>query len=320
MGFFFTAYTILDGFDLGIGILFRFIGRKPEERQTLLRVLAPVWDGNELWLITGAMAVFGAFPAVYATVFSGFYLAIFLTVFSLIFRAITFEFWSVGGRFRPFWDAAFTIGSLLPPLLLGIALGNVIQGVPLTVYGEYQGDFLTLFRPFPIAVGLFGVLIVAMQGSAYAAMKTTGELQARARKFQGLLRSVFPVALILLAATTYIYMPEVIERPLALAGIAAAIGAWVVMFIPSLISNDRDMFVASSTMISALWVVGGAVHFPHMVAASNDPINSPTVASTASPGQTLWLMLAVALIGIPLAILYVVYVYRVFRGRTVTAS
>lgn len=315
VGVFFAVYTVLDGFDLGIGILFPFIGRTQQGKQALMRSLAPVWDGNEVWLIAGVTVLTGAFPAVYATVFSGFYLVIIFTVLALILRATTFEFWSPFGTYRPFWDIVFWVGSLLPPLLLGIGLGNVIQGVPLDSGGEYTGDFLTLLRTFPLAVGVFGVLVVAMQGASYAAMKSTGDVQVRARKVLRILRFAFPVALGVLAVLTYVCLPGGFGRPAALVGIALAVAFWAATFVPRLASDDRSVFLASSAMTGALWVVAGALLFPNLVAASNDAANSLTIYSASSPETTLWIMLVVTVVGLPFVLVYTVYVYRVFKGK-----
>ncbi len=315
VGLFFAAYTVLDGFDLGIGILFPFLGRTPMGKRTLLKALAPVWDGNEVWLLGGVTVLLAAFPAVYATVFSGFYLAVIVTVLALMMRAVTFEFWSTDEGRRRLWDIMFTAGSLVPPLLLGVALGNVIQGVPLAADGEYAGDFLTLFRPFPLMVGVFGVLVVAMQGAAYAAMKTSHELQLRARRIQRLLRFAFPVALAVLIILTYTYVPSGFSQPVAWVGIALALAAWASTFIPRVASDDRRTFLMSSLMVGALWLVAGSMQFPNLVFASNDAANSLTVYNASSPEGTLWLVIGVTAVGLPIVILYTFFVYRVFKGK-----
>jgi len=318
VGLFFAVYTVLDGFDFGVGILFPFVGRSQQGKQALMRSLAPLWDGNEVWLIGGVTALTAAFPAVYATVFSGFYLVIIFTVLALILRAVTFEFWSPFGTYRPFWDLTFVVGSLLPPLLLGIGLGNAIQGVPLDAGGEYAGDFLTLFRPFPVMVGIFGVLIVAMQGASYAVMKTTGNVQERARKALRLLRFAFPALLAILAVLTYVYVPGAFARPVAWVGIALAVAFWAAMLVPRLASDDRITFFASSAMTGSLWTVAGAVLFPNLVTASNDAVNSLTIYNASGPEVTMWTMLVVTVVGLPFIIAYTVYVYRVFKGKVTT--
>ena len=189
IGVLLAGYSILDGFDLGIGALFPFLAKDREERDALAGAVGPVWDGNEVWLLTGGGALFAAFPPAYATVFSGFYLALMLVLFSLIFRAVSLEFRAHASGPGRFWDQAFFIGSALPSVLYGVALGNVIQGVPLDGAGDFSGDLFTLLRPFPLVLGVFGLVAILLHGSAYAALKTEGELQARARRFAGVLGS-----------------------------------------------------------------------------------------------------------------------------------
>jgi cytochrome d ubiquinol oxidase subunit II len=315
VGFLFAAYTVLDGFDLGIGVLFPVLGRTPAERRTLLRMLAPVWDGNEVWLLAGAMALFGAFPDVYATVFSGFYLALILVLVGLILRAVSFEFWSLESRHRKAWDIAFILGSLLPALLLPVALGNVIVGVPIAANREFAGDFFTLLRPFPLALGLFGLLVILLQGTGYAAMKTVGAMQGRAYRLRRLLSLAFLPFLIAVAVLTVVEVPSIAEKPLAWVAVAIVLAFWGASFLAARRGDDRGGFFLSSLMVLGLWGVVGAYQFPNLVTASNDPALSLTAYNAASGESTLATMLAVALIGLPVVLLYTVYAYRVFKGR-----
>jgi cytochrome d ubiquinol oxidase subunit II len=164
-------------------------------------------------------------------------------------------------------------------------------------------------------VGIFGVFVVAMQGASYAAMKTTGNVQERARKALRLLRFVFPALLAVLAALTYVYVPGAYGRPIAWVGIALAVAFWAAMFIPRLASDDRTAFLASSAMTGSLWAVAGAVLFPNLVAASNDAASSLTIYNASSPEVTMWAMLVVTVVGLPFVLVYTVYVYRVFKGK-----
>ncbi|HUU51724.1 MAG TPA: cytochrome d ubiquinol oxidase subunit II, partial [Candidatus Heimdallarchaeota archaeon] len=157
IGVLFVGYSILDGFDLGIGALFPFLGKKEEEKEALIKSIGPFWDGNEVWILTGGGALFAAFPHAYATVFSGFYLALMAILFSLIFRAVSLEFRAHDTKRKRFWEGAFVVGSFLPSLLFGVALGNVVVGVPLDNTMNYTGNFFKLLRPFPLAVGLLGL-------------------------------------------------------------------------------------------------------------------------------------------------------------------
>jgi len=173
IGFLLVGYSILDGFDLGTGILQLFT-RTEEDKRALLRAIAPFWDGNEVWLITGGGAIFAAFPHVYATVFSGFYLALILLLVGLIFRALSIEFRDQveSVAWKSFWDKAFSVSSLIVTLLLGVALGNIYIGIPLDDGMNYTGSFFTLLRPIPLAIGLTGVFMICTQGSAYLLLKT----------------------------------------------------------------------------------------------------------------------------------------------------
>src|SRR5450756_2412977 len=184
VGVLLVGYAILDGFDLGVGMQHLTTARTDDERRILMNSIGPVWDGNEVWLITAGGALFAAFPKVYATVFSGFYLALMLVLAALILRAVSLEFRSKerGRAWRTTWDVAFCVGSLLPAVLFGVAIGNVMRGVPLDGQGDYAGTFVGLLSPFALAVGLLSAAMFLMQGAAWLLLKTEGALQARARR------------------------------------------------------------------------------------------------------------------------------------------
>jgi cytochrome d ubiquinol oxidase subunit II len=148
-----TVYVILDGFDLGAGVLYPFVAKGDDEKSVIRAAIGPVWDGNEVWLLTGAGAIFAAFPMVYAMTFSGFYLAIMLVLFGLILRAVSLEFRHRDGSWSAVWDGAFFLGSLVPALLVGVALGNVIRGVPMDAQGNYIGTFWELLNPYSLLPG-----------------------------------------------------------------------------------------------------------------------------------------------------------------------
>jgi cytochrome d ubiquinol oxidase subunit II len=171
VGVLFTGYAMLDGFDLGVGVLQLFV-RKDEHRRLFLNSIGPVWDGNEVWLVTGGGALFAAFPEAYATVFSGFYLPFMLLLCSLIFRAVAIEFRSKEEWtwWRQFWDVAFSAGSLLASLLIGVAMGNIVRGIPLDGDHEFAGSFLGLLNPYALLMGVTTVLLFAMHGAIYLAM------------------------------------------------------------------------------------------------------------------------------------------------------
>ena len=182
VGVLFTGYAILDGFDLGAGALHLFT-RGDTERRLVINSIGPVWDGNEVWLVTGGGALFAAFPAVYATVFSGFYLALMFLLFALIFRAVAIEFRSKQPMtwWRRAWDVGFSIGSIVAALLIGVAMGNLVWGIPLRPDGEYGGSFWHLVRPYPLLIGVTTVALFMMHGAIYLVMKTEGDLHEKIR-------------------------------------------------------------------------------------------------------------------------------------------
>ena len=210
IGVLLSGYAILDGFDLGVGALHLFT-KTDRDRRIMLNSIGPVWDGNEVWLVTGGGALFAAFPDVYASSFSGFYLAFILLLVALIFRAVAIEFRSKrpSPRWRSTWDVSFSVSSIVSSLLIGVALGNVAQGLPLTAEGEYLGGLLGLLRPYPLVVGLTTVALFAMHGSIYVVMKTEGELQARIRGWIPRLIGLFVAGYVVTTALTPLFIPTV---------------------------------------------------------------------------------------------------------------
>ncbi len=315
IGVLLIGYAVLDGFDLGIGSLFPLLAKTEEEKKKVIKTIWPFWDGNEVWLLTGGGALFAAFPHAYATVFSGFYLALMLVLFALIFRAVSLEFWHYDEERRGLWGWAFMAGSLIPSLLYGVALGNVIIGVPLNAKMDFTGSFFTLLRPWPLALGLLGLAAILMQGTTFAAMKNEGDIQQRARNLTKKIWLAFMGLLGVSLLLTVIFLPAVLTNVvpwIALAGVvlfsflakkAAADGA-----------DGRSFFMSSLSFIS-LWVIAGSIHYPHLVRAGNDINMSITIYNGSSTELTLKVMLIIALVGMPLVIAYSAYVYRVFRGK-----
>ncbi|MCR4438468.1 MAG: cytochrome d ubiquinol oxidase subunit II [bacterium] len=315
IGLLFAGYSILDGFDLGIGVLFPFIARTEEEKRTLLRSIAPVWDGNEVWLLTGGGALFAAFPQVYATVFSGFYLALMLVLWALILRAVAPEFRAHDARRARFWEGAFVAGSVLPAVLFGVALGNVVAGVPLNGSGEYTGGFLTLLRPLPMVIGLLGLAAFVMQGGTYAALKTEGALHRRAVKAVRLARIAFVALFVLCGGMTLRAIPGAAARPLAWVAAAAVLVALALLGPALRRGRHHAAFWLSSTAFLGLWAIVGAIHFPNLVRATGAAELSLTIYNSSSGLLTLKVMTVIALLGMPIVVGYTVYVYRAFRGK-----
>ncbi len=318
IGVLLLGYSILDGFDLGIGVLFPFLAKDEKEKRVLLNAIGPFWDGNEVWILTGGGALFAAFPHAYATVFSGFYLALMLVLFALIFRAVSFEF-RAHSENKKVWEWAFVIGSFLPALLYGVALGNVVYGVPIKEIAgnlEYAGSFFTLLRPYPLVVGLFGLVMFTMQGAAYAALKSEGELQLRAR--QALMKAwwAFLALGVLTFVLTVVFLPHAIKRPLAWVAAAVTWVAWYLIKKAVEEGNDSKAFYLSSLVIAGLWGIVGAIHFPNLVRAINDPANlSLTIYNASSSQLTLTVMLIIALVGMPVVLFYTAYIYKWFKGK-----
>lgn len=315
IGVLLLGYSILDGFDLGVGTLFPFLAKSREEKEGLIKSVGPFWDGNEVWLLTGGGALFAAFPQAYATVFSGFYLALMLVLFSLIFRAVSLEFRAHDPNRRVFWEGSFIVGSFLPSLLFGVALGNVIQGVPLNSHMDFSGSFFTLLRPYPLVLGLLGLTSILLQGTTFVFVKMEGVVRDRAKKIFGYLSLAFAILVGLALLLSFIYTPWALSRVLPWVFTALVAGCFVGLH--RAVRRDRDgaSFAWSSGLFIGLWGIAGSVMFPNLVRASNDPSLSLDIFNSSSGALTLKVMLIIALAGMPLVVAYTIYLYKVFRGR-----
>jgi len=317
IGVLLTGYAILDGFDLGAGIL-QFFTKTEEEKRTVLKAIGPFWDGNEVWLLTGGGAIFAAFPHVYATVFSGFYIAMMLLLVGLIFRALSIEFRNQvdSSAWKNFWDKAFSLSSLVVALLLGVALGNIFIGIPLDGTKNFTGSFFTLLRPVPLVIGLTGVVMFTLQGASFLALKTQGNLQDSAKIW---IRNSWRLFIILQILTVVLVAATDFSK---ISNIFAGISGYLILLIllTSLISlpiflNKEHLFkgfLSSSLIIFSMMAVVGATIFPKMVPALN-PEFSLTIYNASSTPRTLTVMLVIALIGMPIVIAYTAYIYRLFR-------
>jgi cytochrome d ubiquinol oxidase subunit II len=322
VGVLLAGYAILDGFDLGVGMLHLFLARTDRERRVLLNAVGPVWDGNEVWLLTGGGALFAAFPPVYATVFSGLYLALMLLLAALILRAVSLEFRSKEASpvWRRTWDGAFAVGSLLPALLLGVAAGNVLRGLPLDADGEFMGSFLGLLNPFALLVGLLSVAMFVQQGAAWLCLKTEGELRERARAAA---RVAWVALLLAWAAVTAFSIPaaphlwQAFAAPAAWLAPLAMLAALAVF--PGALRRRRAglAFAASSLAIAALLGIMGRGLYPYLVPALGALPGGLTVYNSSSSALTLKTMLVIALTGMPLVLAYTIFIYRRFRGPVV---
>ncbi len=322
IGVLLAGYAILDGFDLGVGVLHLF-GRSDHERRVHLNAIGPIWDGNEVWLITGGGALFAAFPLVYATVFSGFYMALMLLLAALIFRAVSLEFRSKveSAGWRRFWDWAFCIGSFLPALLFGVAYGNILRGVPIDGTLMWTGSFFGLLNPYALLIGLLSLCLFTMHGAIYLSMKTDGD--HRARMAAWIPRAwTATVALFLLATLATIFV-----SPFLFTGIMSNALFWVFLvlllagtvYIPVAAKAQRygRALLASSVAIGSMFGLSAVSLFPRLVPSIGNLENSLTIYNASSSQTTLSTMLVIALIGMPLVIVYTVVIYRVFKGKVV---
>jgi cytochrome d ubiquinol oxidase subunit II len=322
VGVLIIGYAILDGFDLGVGVLHLF-ARTDNERRMHLNAIGPVWDGNEVWLLTGGGALFAAFPVVYATVFSGYYLALMLLLTALIFRAVSIEFRSKveSPRWREFWDWGFGLGSILPAILFGVAFGNVLHGVPIDAHHMWTGSFLGLLNPYAVLIGVLSLALFTMHGAIYLAMKTEGALRDRVAAW---ISKTWMATMGLYALAT---IATIFIAPFLFAGVLKNPLFWVVfllllaagMLIPVAAKAQKfgRAFIASSVLIACMIGLSALSLFPRLVPSSTDINFSLTIYNASSSQMTLSTMLVIALIGVPLVLIYTILIYRVFKGKVV---
>ena len=316
-----VGYAILDGFDLGVGILHPFVPINDRERRISMNAIGPLWDGNEVWLVTFGGALFAAFPEAYATAFSAFYTAFMLLLVALIFRAVSMELRSkvASDRWRRFWDFSFFGGSAGATLLFGVAVGNAMVGMPLDRAGNFTGTLADQLNPYTLLVGLMTVALFAMHGGLFLYLKTEGEFQARLRDWMWRSWGLFLVAYMLTTMYTLALVPRATANfehwPWAAVVVVANVLA--VANIPRALHWGRpgEAFVSSCVVIATLVMLFGLALFPNLVTASNDAANSVTVFNAASSPKTLTIMLVIALVGMPFVLAYTGIVYWAFRGK-----
>jgi cytochrome d ubiquinol oxidase subunit II len=320
VGVLLTGYAILDGFDLGVGAL-HLQAKGDTDRRIFLNAIGPVWDGNQVWLVTGGGALFAAFPHVYATAFSGFYLAFILLLFTLVFRGVSIHVRSLrpGAAWRRGWDGAFFVSSLLASLLIGVALGNIVWGVPVGANFAYDGNLLEQLHPYALLLGVTVVALFRMHGAIYLVMKTEGDLNAQVRTWVRPSIIFFIIMYLVTTLATLLYAPRMAEPFRA--------NPWLFMVplgsvlaianIPREMHHGREWraFLSSSLSIVFLLLLFGIGMFPEMIHSSEDPSLSMTAYNASSSHLTLRTMLILAGIGMPLVLGYTFHIYRVFRGK-----
>lgn len=319
LGVLLMGYAILDGFDLGVGILHLFVRGETEKRITL-NSIGPLWDGNEVWLVTFGGALFAAFPEAYATILSALYFPIMILLFSLIGRAISIEFRSKreSKAWRAYWDFSFFLSSFVVTLIFGVAAGNAISGIPLDARGEHVGTVLTALTPYSLTVGLFTCSAAAMHGSIFLYLKTEGDLQRRVHGWMW--RTFFVFLAMYVAATAY----TLVEVPHATQNLARWPATWIipalnvlaVANIPRAIKKGRPgyAFFSSCCVIAALVFLFGMAIFPNLVVSSTSA-PSLTIYNAASSETTLGIMAVIAAVGMPFVLTYTAIVYWVFHGK-----
>ena len=322
IGVLLTGYAILDGFDLGVGVLHLF-ARSEEERRIHINAIGPVWDGNEVWLLTAGGALFAAFPVVYATVFSGFYLALMLVLVALILRAVSFEFRGkvASPAWRRAWDWAFGLGSLVPAVVFGVAVGNILRGLPFDADGNIAMSLSGLLNPYALVIGVLSLAMFLMHGATYLTLKTDGALRERMAAWAGRLWAGYVVMFVFASIATFWVAPWLFEgagpSPLTWACAAALLAAE--FYLPVSLKDRRfgRAFLASSVAIAAQIGLAAVALFPRLVPARPDLARSLTIYNAASTPRTLTTMLIIVLVGMPFVVAYTAIIYRVFRGKTV---
>ena len=325
-----TAYVVMDGFDLGAGVIYLVAAKTLNERRMILRAIGPVWDGNEVWLLAAGGTLYFAFPQLYASSFSGFYLPLMMVLWLLMLRAIGIEF--RGHIENPVWqgffDVIFCVSSALLAIFFGAALANVIRGVPLAADGYFFEPLWTNFRVGPnpgildwytVMAGVIALVTLTIHGSLYVAVKTEGELNVRARRIAMILWPVLVLLTIVSLIATCWIRPEVLnnyrEHSIGMLVPVLVAGTLGVMIWAASKAKDKMAFVASGLYITAMLVGAAFALYPVVLPASTDPSYSLTIHNTAAGAHGLVVGLAWWSIGIVLALGYFVFVFRMFRGK-----
>lgn len=318
-----AGYFVFDGFDLGAGVLYPFLAKTDGERRIIRHSIGPVWDGNEVWLLTAGGALFAAFAPAYATTFSGFYLAIMLVLFGLILRAVSVEFVDRDPAWAKVWNACFFIGSLLPALLCGVAVGNIYAGIPMDANGDYAGfPLLGLVTPFTLLCGLLGLAMFMAAGAAWIALKApaNSDLRVRASSMRRILQVAALVLFVCVSVFAHFGAHPEMDPGLTVVRFALAI-VFVAIMVVVLVWNgnpERDLivFVLQSAAAVVLVFLLATSMFPALVVAAPGSVGaSITVATAASSDVALGWMTGIACVGVPIVLFYHVLVYRAFRGR-----
>ena len=351
LGILLIGFAVMDGFDLGVGTLLPAVARTDADRRLVLNVVGPVWEGNQVWLITGGGAIFAAFPALYAVSFSGFYLAMFLILFALILRPVGFKFRSKveDKRWRAVWDWGLFVGGFVPALVFGVAMGNVLLGAPFhfddTLRIYYTGGFFALLSPFAVLCGLVSVSMLTAHGAAMLVIKTDGPVAVRARRYGSLAALATAILFVLagiwvafgIAGHAIVGVAETANASNPLfKQVATSTGGWMANYraMPwtwifpvlgvagALLSawllragRGLSAFLASALAIACIILTEGLAIFPFLLPSSTHPSSGLTLWDSSSSHMTLFVMLVAACVFLPLILFYTGWVYRVLRGK-----
>lgn len=313
-------YTVLDGFDLGVGSLHLF-AKGDQNRRIFLNSIGPFWDGNEVWLVIILGGLFAGFPPVYASVLSGFYILMMFFIFCLMFRASAIEFRSKreSKLWRASWDAVFSIMSICLAFIYGLLLGNFILGVPLDSEGIYSAGFFALFHPYPVLVGFTGLTLLASHGAVFLLMKTEGDIHDKIRNWIKPCTILFLIFYILTSVATIYFIPHMTlkMREYPILFIFPALTLLFILNVPYQVYKNRDgwAFISSCLSIVFLFIVFGLGTFPVLVLSTLDPSFSLTVFNSSSSEKTLGILMIIVVIGLPFVLAYGYWLYYIFRGK-----
>lgn len=314
----YIGFFVLEGFDFGVGMLLPFLGREDAERRAIINTIGPFWDANEVWLLTAGGATFAAFPHWYATLFSGFYLPLFLLLLALIARGVAFEFRSKdeSPKWRRTWDWAILAGSLLPALLLGVAFANLVRGVPIDQNMNYVGGFLNLLNPYALLGGAATVLTFALHGAIFLSLRTTNSLRIRARRTAQRLWIVVLLVLLVFLGATYL-STDILTKLGVNPGPIPVGGAAAILLAGYFLRKEREGWsfaMTAATIIFSL-ITLFMILFPRVMISSLDPAYSLTIYTASSTDYTLKIMSVIALVFVPVVLIYQGWTYWVFQKR-----
>lgn len=320
----YIGFFVLEGFDFGVGILLPFLSRDKDpaqvdlKRRMMINTIGPHWDGNEVWLLTAGGATFAAFPMWYATLFSGFYLALFLLLLALIGRGVAFEFRSKdkSPRWRSLWDWLIFIGSFAPALLLGVAFGNLVRGVPIDANMQYAGGFFNLLNWYALLAGLTAVVVFTLHGAIFLNLKTEAELKEKALSVAWRIWPVAVLVLIALLAATYLET-EILDQLGVNPGIIPLTGIVAILVTGFFLRKKMAgwAFAMTAVTIAFTLITMFLIMYPRVMVSNPNPENSLTIYNAASTPYTLTVMTVIALIFVPIVLLYQGWSYYVFRKR-----